>query len=198
MNWLRFLQQFFSRNMETGAVAASSDGLAELITDFASVDKAAAIVELGPGTGVFTEKILEKMPHDGVFFALEINPLFVAATRKRCPGSREFHDSAAYARKYLDELGIDHCDVVVSGLPWASFPDELQNEILDAVLDVLRPGGTFVTFAYRRGAYLSSGNDFQRKLHNRFCEVERSHTVWRNIPPAFVYRARTEVLPPTG
>ena len=56
MNWLQFLRQFVSRNMETGAVATSSRGLAELITDYASVDKASVVIELGPGTGVFTRR----------------------------------------------------------------------------------------------------------------------------------------------
>jgi phosphatidylethanolamine/phosphatidyl-N-methylethanolamine N-methyltransferase len=191
VNWLQFLRQFFSRNMETGAVAASSSDLAELITDCASVDAAKAVVELGPGTGVFTEKILEKMPDDSTFFALEVNARFVEATQRRCPESRVFHDSAANARKYLDQLGLDHCDAVVSGLPWVSFPDHLQNEILDAVVDVLRPGGTFVTFAYLRGVETQPDQQFKHKLQTRFSDVQRSRTVWRNIPPAFVYRATT-------
>jgi phosphatidylethanolamine/phosphatidyl-N-methylethanolamine N-methyltransferase len=186
---LPFLRQFLASHVETGAVASSSQGLAELITDFASLDKANVVIELGPGTGVFTEKILEKMRDNGIFFALEINPRFVEATRVRCPQCRVLHDSAAHARKHLNGLGIQHCDSVVSGLPWAAFPEDLQDEILDAVVDVLKPGGTFVTFAYLPGLLLQTGKRFGRKLCSRFSQVERSPTVWRNIPPAFVYRA---------
>ncbi len=191
MTWLEFLGQFVSRRMETGAVAASSSGLAELITDCASVSAAKVVLEFGSGTGVFTEKILEKMLDDGVFLALEVNPMFVEATKKRCPGARVVHDSAARARQHLDQLGVDYCDAIVSGLPWASFPDALQNEILDAALDVLKPGGTFVSFAYLQGLLLPPGQRFRRKLYGRFSQVERSRTVWSNIPPAFVYTART-------
>ena len=191
MHWLEFLKQFLTRNKEIGAVAESSDGLAELITDCASVETAKVVLELGPGTGVFTEKILQKMPDETVFFALEVNPHFVEATKRRCPQSRVYHDTAVNARKYMDELGVTHCDAIVSGLPWASFSDELQDEILDAVLDVLKPGGTFATFAYLRGDKTESGQQFRRKLHGRFSEVKLSRTVWKNIPPAFVYRARS-------
>lgn len=174
---------------ETGAIASSSQGLADLITDFASLDQARIVIELGPGTGVFTEKILEKMRKNGIFFALEINPRFVAATRRRCPQCRVFHDSAAHTRNHLNDLGVQHCDAVVSGLPWAAFPERVQDEILDAVVDALKPGGTFVTFAYLHGVLLERGKMFRRKLYSRFTQIERTPTVWRNMPPAFVYRA---------
>ncbi|MEE3202454.1 MAG: methyltransferase domain-containing protein [Acidobacteriota bacterium] len=185
------MKQFLTRNKEIGAVAESSDGLAELITDCASVETAKVVLELGPGTGVFTEKILQKMSNETVFFALEVNPRFVEATKRRCPQGRVYHDTAVNARKYMDELGVTHCDAIVSGLPWASFSDELQDDILDAVLDALKPGGTFATFAYLRGDKTEPGQQFRRKLHNRFSDVELSRTVWKNIPPAFVYRARS-------
>ncbi len=191
MHWLEFLKQFLTRNKEIGAVAESSDGLAELITDCASVETAKVVLELGPGTGVFTEKILQKMSDEAVFFALEVNPRFVEATKRRCPQGRVYHDTAVNARKYMDELGVTHCDAIVSGLPWASFSDELQDDILDAVLDVLKPGGTFATFAYLRGDKTEPGQQFRRKLNDRFSDVELSRTVWKNIPPAFVYRARS-------
>jgi phosphatidylethanolamine/phosphatidyl-N-methylethanolamine N-methyltransferase len=191
VHWLEFLKQFLTRNKEIGAVAESSDGLAELITDCASVETAKVVLELGPGTGVFTEKILQKMSDEAVFFALEVNPRFVEATKRRCPQGRVYHDTAVNARKYMDELGVTHCDAIVSGLPWASFSDELQDDILDAVLDVLKPGGTFATFAYLRGDKTEPGRQFRRKLNDRFSDVELSRTVWKNIPPAFVYRARS-------
>ena len=191
MHWLKFLRQFLTRNKEIGAIAESSDGLAELITECASVETAKVVLELGPGTGVFTEKILQKMSDDTTFFALEVNPRFVEATKRRCPQSRVYQDTAVNARKYMDELGVTHCDAIVSGLPWASFPEELQDDILDAVLDVLKPGGTFATFAYLRGDKTELGQQFRRKLNDRFSDVELSRTVWKNIPPAFVYRARS-------
>lgn len=174
---------------ETGAVASSSQGLAELITDLASLDSAKVVIELGPGTGVFTEKILEKIREHCIFFALEINLRFVDATRLRCPQCTVFHDSAAHARKHLNALGIQHCDAVVSGLPWAAFPESVQDENLDAVVDALTPGGTFVTFAYLHSVLLRRGKMFRKKLYSRFSQIERTPTVWRNMPPAFVYRA---------
>jgi phospholipid N-methyltransferase len=148
------------------------------------------IVEYGPGTGVFTEVILEKMDPDAYFLTLDVNPEFVRATQKRCPKAHVVEDSAQNAINYLKEAGHDHCDVIVSGLPWTRFPDELQDDILDATWNVLRPGGRFVTFAYATSPMVPSGKRFFKgKLEDRFSTVEKSKQIWKNFPPCVVFMA---------
>ena len=189
MNLIQFLKQFVLHTVKTGAVAPSSEGLADLITDTAGLHSASAVIEFGTGTGVFTEKILQKISGETSFFALEINPDFVKATRKRCPEAVVYQDSAANAKKYLDELGINECDCIICGLPWAAFSEELQNELLDTIIDVLKPGGKFLTFAYLQGILLPAGMRFKKKLSTRFNSVTKTKTIWLNFPPAFVYCA---------
>ena len=55
-----FLKEFIIYPKMTGAIAPSSHRLSELITDIAELSKADSVIEFGPGTGVFTEKILKK------------------------------------------------------------------------------------------------------------------------------------------
>ena len=55
---------------------------------------------------------------------------------------------------------------------------------------VLKPGGQFVTFAYLQGLLLPAGRRFRAKLKRSFSDVTKSKIVWRNLPPAFVYRCR--------
>ena len=184
-----FLRQFLRHPGKTGAVAPSSEGLAELITDRAGLAEASVIVEWGPGTGVFTEKILQKKRPDALFFALEMNPDFVATTQARCPGAQVFQDSAANTRYYLERHGLRQCDCVICGLPWAAFDESLQDALLDTLVAILRPGGRFVTFAYLQGLLMPAGRRFRRKLKSRFTHVTTTRTVWRNLPPAFVYVA---------
>ena len=81
-------------------------------------------------------------------------------------------------------------DAVVSGLPWAVFSDHQQDEYLDAMMQVLHPGGYFATFAYLPGMALPSARRFRRKLRDYFGEVRIDRTVWVNVPPAFVYQCR--------
>ena len=189
VNLIQFLKQFVLHTTKTGAITPSSDGLADLITDTAGLHSASVVIEFGTGTGVFTEKILQKIPVETRYFALEVNPDFVKATRKRCPEAIVYQDSAANAKKYLDELGINECDCIICGLPWAAFSEELQNELLDTIIDILRPGGKFLTFAYLQGLLLPAGMRFKKKLSVRFNKVTKTRTVWLNFPPAFVYCA---------
>ena len=189
MELICFLKQLVVSPKRVGALMPSSRGLAEVLTNAAGVSDAATVVEFGPGTGVFTEMILRKLPQDARFFAIEICEEFVKSTRERCPGVQVFHDSAANVRKYLDQMGLDSCDCIVSGLPFANFEDALQEELLDAVIDVLKPGGVFATFTYFQSPHLPYGRRFRRRLTQRFSKVEETPIVWKNFPPAFAYRA---------
>ncbi len=187
MNFVQFLKEFIFDPSLTGAVAASSKRLSELITDVAGLSHASVVIEFGPGTGVFTEKILKKIGSDTTFFAIEINKDFVEATKSRCPSVEVYHDCATNAGKYLQEHGHLYCDCIISGLPWASFKEELQDRLLDTISDILKPKGKFLTFAYLQGLLLPSGASFKKKLHDRFRRVSTTRIVWMNIPPAFVY-----------
>jgi len=186
----RLLKHFLRSPNETGAVAASSDGLSELITDAAGLSDAKMVIEFGPGTGVFTEKIVAKVPPGAAFFAMETNAEFVEATRRRCSGVTVIHDSAVNCRKYMTEMGHEQCDSIVCGLPWAAFGKELQDVLLSAIMDALKPQGVFVTFAYLHGLLLPAGRRFRKRLCSTFSQVRTTRTVWMNIPPAFVYCAR--------
>lgn len=66
------------------------------------------------------------------------------------------------------EAGIDRVDAILCGLPSAAFFPELQNELLDAMFEVLPPGGKFATFAYWLGLVLPAGQRFRRYLHEHF------------------------------
>ena len=189
MERLRLLGEFVRKPMSVGAVAPSSRRLAELIIDVAGLDQASTIVESGPGTGAFTEVILRKKRPEASFFAIEANESFAAAMRKRFPGVTVFHGSAASVRALLESRGLASCDCIVSGLPFASFTPALQDAILAAVIDVLEPGGRFVTFAHLAGIVFPLARRFRRRLLEQFTDVAATHTIWRNIPPAYVYRA---------
>lgn len=182
-----FLKQFIKDPKRTGAIAASSEDLAKLITKTADLSKSKSVVELGSGTGVFTESILENISKDAVFFALEINSEFVKVTKKRCPSAIVYQDSVINLKYYLNKHGLDKCDRVISGLPWASFDKKSQEIYLDSVINSLADGGKFLTFAYLQGLFLPAGIRFNDMLYSNFKEVKSTRIIWNNMPPAFVY-----------
>lgn len=159
-----------------------------MMVDWFDWETARGVVEYGPGTGVFTEGIQRSVHQDAKFFAIERSAELAAVTRDRCPGVTVCEESAADVGRLCREHGIEQVDAIICGLPWASFPESLQASILDATLEVLRPGGQFATFAYWQGVALPAGMRFSKRLRSSFTTVQRSPTVWRNLPPAFVYR----------
>ncbi|TWT65315.1 class I SAM-dependent methyltransferase [Allorhodopirellula solitaria] len=183
-----FLKNFARNPTAVGAIAPSSQGLVDTMVDWFDWDELRGVVEFGPGTGVFTEGITQRLHPDAAFFAIERSPDLAALTRARCPATTVHEASAAEVQRLCQSEGMQQVDAIICGLPWASFPESLQAGILDATLDVLRPGGRFATFAYWQGVALPAGRRFSKRLRSSFSDVHRSPTVWRNLPPAFVYR----------
>lgn len=184
-----FVKGYLASPKHVGALTPSSRGLAERITSAACVDEADAVIEFGSGTGVFTEVIARKLRPGAKFFAIEISEEFVKACKERCPGVQVYHDSAMNAPKYLAQMGLQYCDCIVSGLPFANFEDNLQGDLLNTAYEMLKPGGVFVTFTYIFSPHMPGGRRFRKRLERRFGKVEKTSIVWSNVPPAFAYRA---------
>lgn len=186
----RFLPQFLAHPGKVGAVSPSSQRLARRMVEWIDWGEVSAVVEYGPGTGIFTERILSEIEPGTRFFGIELNPNFFAAVQRRFPGVQFYNDSVENVETLCGRHGIEGVDAIVSGLPWASFSEDAQTKYMEATMRVLRPGGQFVTFAYLQGLALPAGRRFKTKLHELFSSVEYSATVWLNLPPAFVYRCR--------
>ncbi len=186
----KFFREFLRTPAITGAVAPSSRSLARKMVEWLDLESSRAVIEYGPGTGVFTEELLARLPSHCKFFMIELNPVFIDILRARFPGAKIYQDTVNRVRELCDREGCQEVDCVISGLPWASFPDAMQTDFLKAMMTVLRPGGQFVTFAYLQGLLLPQGRRFRRKLQKYFSEVSSSSTVWMNLPPAIVYRCR--------
>jgi phosphatidylethanolamine/phosphatidyl-N-methylethanolamine N-methyltransferase len=187
-NTLLLLREFALSPGRTGAIAPSSPWLAAEIVRQAGVRKAQTIVEFGPGTGAFTREILKQKSDSAFFVAIEANPRLVETLKVQLPQTNIVADSAENTLSILKNNQKSSADCIVSGLPWASFPKELQDKLLEAAVNSLRPGGRFTTFAYLQGLLLPSGQRFRKRLEETFSKVHLGRVIWRNLPAAFVYR----------
>ncbi len=186
--YTHFFKQFLTQPNAIGAVAPSSSRLARRMVDWIEWESHSVVVEFGAGSGALTSHILERVNHRHNFFAIEINPNFVATLRERFPDLKVHEDSVENVAELCRKENVESVDAVVSGLPWAAFPGELQDKFLDAMSAVLKPGGQFTTFAYISGLALPAGQRFRKRLKNHFSEVSQSRVTWRNFPPAFTYQ----------
>ena len=182
------LKRFLKNPGRIGAVMPSGAALCHMMIADLDLEHASAVAELGPGTGAFTREIMRSVGARTRFFAVELDPVIYGELRRKMPEAVIYNDNAAHLDEICREHEIGVLDAVISGLPWAVFPAEVQENILGAVLRALKPGGRFSTFAYLQGMALPAGRRFRRMLEKYFDSVTLSPVVWNNFPPAVVYR----------
>ncbi len=183
---MRFLRHFMSNPLRTGAIVPSSRGLARLMTNNMKLERAKLVVDVGAGTGAFTAEVLRKIRPGAKVIAIEINPHFARVIKRRYPRVHLISDSVEHLPRHLKRAGHRYADAVLCSLPWTHFPYPLQRRLLDAIVDSLKPGGRFTSFAYIHSAWWPSARRFRRLLKLRFRRVTNSGTAWLNIPPALV------------
>jgi phosphatidylethanolamine/phosphatidyl-N-methylethanolamine N-methyltransferase len=187
-DFLLLFARFLRQPRTVGAVAPSSQVLAREMVRGLDVGAAARVVELGPGTGVFTGALLERMGTGGRLLAVELEPEFARQVQARWPAADCVCASATTLESLVAERQMQPVDHILSGLPFASLPRDATRKILDGVEHVLKPGGTFTAFQYLHAYALPPAVAFRRDLVARFGPVSSRRVVLRNIPPAFVLR----------
>lgn len=170
-----------------GAIWPSGPALARAMVRASDPDPAHVVVELGAGTGPITQAILAR--HAGPFLALEPDAKLAARCRRRCPQAEVVEAFAADLPALLAERGHLVAHRILSGLPFAIWPADRQDEALDAVCAALDPHGSFVTFTYAHSPWLPAGRRLRATLERRFQAVHVAPIVWANLPPATFYCA---------
>jgi len=175
-----FIRNFWKERKMVGAMAPSSKYLAKKMLERIDFSTAKVIVELGPGTGVFTRKILQKLSPDGILLVFELNDSFMNMLKKEFKDPRVIliHDSAEKIGEYLEQHGHSQADAVVSSLPLANFPSELKNRILTESHRVMHKDALYVQFQYSLNA--------KKNIKQYYNHVEIAFTP-ANFPPAFIY-----------
>ena len=179
-----FLYEYLKNPRKVGAISESSKYLAYEMINTINFEDTNCIVEYGPGTGAFTEKILARAKENTIIILVEINKSFYNILKKMYGHKRNvviINDSAEKIDEILKAYSIEKVDYIISGLPFASLSKKISNEILDKTSKILGEHGEFITFQYTlvKEKYIQS---FFRKVN---------HTkVIRNFPPAYVLRCK--------
>ncbi|MCT8977229.1 SAM-dependent methyltransferase [Clostridium sp. CX1] len=182
MKLIKFLIEYFKSPRTVGAVAPSSERLAKKMVKDIDFENANCIVEYGPGTGVFTEKLVERKRQDTILILLEYNKEFCKQLEDMYNGYDNIiiiNDSAENVDKYLVQYDIKKVDYVVSGLPFASLPKDVSNKILNKTRGILKRNGLFITFQYTL-----IKKEF---IAGYFKEIDMDRVVI-NVPPAYVLK----------
>ncbi|MEF3313078.1 methyltransferase [Paenibacillus sp. GYB004] len=174
-----FINKFIRFPQQVGSIAPSSSFLARKMFSPEPGGPALKIAELGAGTGAITKYILKKMPESSELFVFEKDDSLRESLQQKYESQASYY---AEARNMIDAVRDGRkFDYILSGLPFANFPQSLRNEIIDQAYETLKPGGLFIAFQYSL--------QMKKLLESRFV-IERIDFVPLNIPPAFVYVCR--------
>lgn len=182
MNRLQFFFEATKNIKQAGTIAQSSRFLIRKMLSPIDFSKVKTIVELGAGNGCITKAILEKMQPDAQLLSFEVNPKFVDLLNNI--EDKRLHviaDSAEKIAEYLAKHNATEAHAIVSGLPLAIFPKELNANIMQAIKNTLTSDGVYTQFQYSLASF--------GMLKKQFTAVNRDFTPL-NIPPAFVYICR--------
>ena len=182
----------------TAAIAPSSNSLVQAMLEPLPLRTAKVVVELGPGTGVMTRALLDRMPQNAVLLAFEINPRFFRYLSETSsdPRLRLINAGAETLAEELRRRGTKRVDAVVSSLGLSLMPDQQRHAILGGLLPFMGPQSVFTQFLYiHAAAYYRVENgrpsrfNGEQLLRRYFNTVQR-RSVWLNLPPAFAFACR--------
>src|SRR5664279_263345 len=179
---LLFWRQYISSPLAIGAIAPSSERLARQMLRHLSPG-AGLVMELGPGTGVFTRALLAHGVKPEQLLLIEANASFAAHLEDCLPGVTVIADDAGALPRILQSHGHSHVAHIISGLPFRSLKPQQRQQITAAIGEVLQPGGVLVQFTYSLRPPIAP---FDAK--NAGLIGKRKALVVSNLPPAFVWR----------
>ncbi|MFE4571753.1 class I SAM-dependent methyltransferase [Paenibacillus chitinolyticus] len=176
----RFLKKFIQNPHDVGSIVPSSNRLTQKMLEPVPWNHVRTLVELGAGTGVFTQMIYDLVRPDCQVAVFEKEEEMRELLKREFCGFHMF-SNALELKDSLSSIGADRVDCIVSGLPFANFSQAEREKIIRQVRETLREDGLFITFQYSL--------QMKTMLEAAFDEVSISLVPW-NIPPAFVYTCK--------
>jgi len=168
-----FIARFLAHPKRVGAIAPSSQALAHAMAKAA--DLSGDVLELGPGSGVFTAALLEGGLPPRRLTAIEYDASFAATMQQRFPGICLLQgDAFAFAAL---TAGMRFSSIV-SGLPLLNYGREEGRRLIAAALAAMPAGAPFVQFSYGWNAPVAPPDG---------AIVRKATRIWNNLPPAAVW-----------
>jgi phosphatidylethanolamine/phosphatidyl-N-methylethanolamine N-methyltransferase len=182
---LRFVRTFATSPLKMGTFTPSTRAFAEAMVDHSTVDPSGWTLEIGPGTGVVTQALIDRGVPPERLVCVEYDADFCRLLEKRFPDANIIRGDALKLGQVLGRFADTRFSAVLSGLPLLTLPKAARIAYLDDALDRLVPGGnvTQLSFAFTPP---------QDAVPGKFT-VEKSRWVTANIPPGriWIYRRPT-------
>ena len=176
----KILIREFIKDKKVGAAFSTSKHVIKKMLGSIDFDKAKSLVEYGPGKGVITTHLLERMRKDAVLFVFETNEIFI----KELSNIKDkrlviINEDAEHARTILkNRYKISEVDYVISTIPFTFFDRKKRMRVISKTHHLLNENGKFITYQYTWLIYQL----IKQKFHQT-----RVMAAVLNIPPAIIF-----------
>lgn len=198
-----FVFAIFRHPTQVGAAAPSSSYLAQKITkNILGVEerqeKPIKILEVGAGTGVFTEEIARKITDKDTLDVIEIDSGLCEILKQKFADKKNI---TIHCKSILEfDPGYKY-DFIVSGLPFNAFDYNFVKDILDKYKEIIEPNGVISYFEYifigavkKFFIFGQKKADLEKNIQLRKDFIKAygfdRDTILVNFPPAYVYHLR--------
>lgn len=205
-HYAEFFKQFRTRFNTTGAIAPSSRFLGNsMVWPMAKGTAPRRILEVGPGTGAVTDRLLKNLEPGDRVDLVEINETFAETLRERFRDEKRWQAVADQCEIHvlpLQEFAApEPYDFVISGLPMNNFTPELVDDLLETCFSLMKDGGVLSYFEYmyiRSIKCVASRGEEKKRIRaidevvSRWQDKYRFDRDWvfLNAPPAWVQHLR--------
>ncbi len=185
---LLFLKRVLANPVRVGYLVPSSPFLTRQTAKFIDYASARTVVELGPGEGCHSRRILQRMRADTRFILVELDAHFVEHLELQFAGDTRVevvHGNALQLGDILEGLGVSSPDYIVSGIPFTIMKRPLREKLLASIARAMGPGSRFIT--YQVSLSISD--------HALFDTVRSKHCLF-NVPPLHVMELQKAAAAP--
>lgn len=184
-----FIKQWAKNPLRMGSLIPSSKFLADRMARCAleQLSDHEVVLELGAGTGRFTQALLEAGLSPSRLICMELDLTLMDFLKHRFPHLSIIQGNAVFLGELLPPDILGRVGVIVSGLPMLSLSKVVQEKILQACMKVLSPTGSLLQMTYGPFSSISAPRYGLNQSH--------MGCVWWNMPPANIWRYTRGDLP---
>lgn len=181
---IQFFQAFLKNPLKVGAIAPSSNELVRMMVEDIKPSENAVVLELGVGTGAFTKKLHEITPNENSYLGIELDKNLVKCLRGKFVDMRFMRGNACQSSTLHKRSKLGKVGYVISGLPFVSMPNEVNESIFKQIERFMDQGCMFRTFQYAHGYYMPSAIKMREFMRTRYGVSRKSPLIMKNVPPA--------------
>jgi phospholipid N-methyltransferase len=180
MSKIDFLKTFI-KDRDVASVTPTSQHCVKKVCTHIDFSKDFTLVEYGPGDGVFSKYLLDKMSPGSRLILIEANEDFVSHLKDtiRDPRVQVHNILAGNVESVLATEDVGNIDYVLSGIPFSFLKKDRKRIVLEATKKILKEGGLFL-------AYQTSGH-LKKPVMEVFGNLETEREIL-NLPPYLIYR----------